>query len=100
MHRGAIPGLSRRFQSKHYDDVYQIVDVTGEPGSDTKTYTVSDLHGKRTDLGFSQPVASDRLTPIEMLPTQAPSETVRTRISIHCYDGWKDGTIVAQARDG
>ena len=74
--------VSARLQSPNFDDIYQIVEVHGD-GSEAKAYTLSDLVGNRDNLGFSQPVASDRLTPVELLPLAPESEDVHTRLACH-----------------
>ena len=63
--------LSLRFQQKHYDDVFQVVCVHGE-GSAAKTYTLCNSQGQRDNLGFTQLVAAERLTPVDILPMSAP----------------------------
>ncbi len=95
----AEAGISRRFQTKHYDQVYQVAEKHGDAGG---TYTVSDLLGRRDGLGFSQPVAAERLTPIEMLPFGAePSgESQPTRVAIREAGQDHEGTIINQSLDG
>ena len=73
----AEPGVSKRFQAPNYDQVYQVVEIHGADGSDARAYTLSDLQGSRS-LGFSQPVAADRLTAVEVLPL-AQAERTSTR---------------------
>ena len=102
--RPAQKDKSRRFQSRNYDDVYQVVSVFGE-GSEAKTYTLSDLWGQTSNLEFSNPVAAERLTPVDLLPqtATAPDGETRTRLTINDYEGSTDqrtGTIVAQSLDG
>ena len=55
------------------------MEVHGD-GSAAKADTVSDLRGQREDLGFTQPVAADRLTPIDLLPLTAPNVDPPSRI--------------------
>ena len=93
------PGVSKRFQSPVFDQAFQVVEVHGN-GSDAKAYTVSDLAGQRDDLGFVQPVALDRLVPIELLPLSQPSEDQNTRLLIHEGGRERRATIVAQSIDG
>ena len=69
-------------------------------GSEAKAYTLSDLAGKREGLGFSQPVASDRCTPVELMPLAQISEDQRTRISVDYNGTYHDGSVTAQAMDG
>ncbi len=61
------PGTSVRFQSPTFDGVFPVVESHGD-GRDAKAYTVCDLSGFRDNLGFTQPVAWDRLIPVELLP--------------------------------
>ena len=92
-------GTSQRLQSRHLDDVYQVVEKHGD-GPDAKTVTLSDLRGNRDSLGFSQPIAIDRLTPVEMFPLAPTSEEDRTRILIYLGNESKSGTVTAQCLDG
>ena len=94
-----VHGVSKRLQRPNFDQVFQVVEVHGD-GQEAKAFTLSDLKGKRTDLGFQQPVARERLTPIEMLPLAQPSEDVRTRISVRYRGVDRDGKIVNQLIDG
>ena len=77
--RPPTPGISVRLQSRHFNEIYQVMEVHGD-GSEAKAYTVSDLRGQRDDLGFTQPVAAYRLTPIDLLPLTAPSVDSPSRI--------------------
>ena len=82
------------------DDVFQVYRVHGD-GSRAKAYTLSDLAGRTEGLGFSQPVAYDRLTPVEMLPLAAEAEDIKTRIIVTMPSGAeKEGVIEAQSVDG
>ena len=76
-------GVSYRFQDRHFDEPFQIVEAHGA-GADAKVYTVSNLRGSRDNLGFTQPVALERLTPIELLPLAQVNETEPTRIRVDC----------------
>ena len=69
-------------------------------GSEAQAYTVSDLKGQREDLGFTQPVASDRLTLIDLLLLMAPSEETPTRILLNVRGEDRSGTVVNQYVDG
>ena len=93
------PGESVRFQPRNYDEIYQVVETHGRDGSDTKAYTLSDLQGSR-ELVFSQPVAADRLTSVEILPLAQPSADQRTRIQVDIDGTYCSGTIQAQSIDG
>ena len=97
--RSPTPGISVRLQRPNFDEIYQVVETHGN-GLDTKAYTVSDLRGRREGLGFSQPVAADRLTPVDMLPLMAPSEDAPTRILLNVDGEERAGTIVNQSVDG
>ena len=85
-----------RDKTKHHDHLYQIVEVLGREG-DARAYVVADAAtGKRSDLGFHNPVSADRLVPIEVLPLSVPDGETRTRVQIH----GRNGTIVNQCVDG
>ena len=90
--------VSNRFQSPNYDEVYQVVEIHGE-GDEARTYTLSDLCGSR-ELGFSQPVHVDRLTPVEVLPLAQVSDDQHIRIEINHNGVWLPGTVRAQSVDG
>ena len=87
-----------RFQQKHYDGVFQVVATHGE-GNDARTYTLCSSQGQRGNLGFSQPVAAERLTPVDILPMTALGEDVNTRICLHHAGDGREGTIVSQRLD-
>ena len=91
--------LSARFQQKHYDEVFQVVTAHGE-GSAAKAYTLCNSQGQRDNLGFAQPVAAERLTPVDILPMSAPAEDVNTRISLQQAGTRREATIVSQRLDG
>ena len=93
------PGVSARFQRRNFDGVHQVVEAHGE-GAEAKAYTVCDLRGKQTGLGFSQPVASDRLTPVDMLPLAQASEDRKTRIIIRRGGSDRPGVVENQSIDG
>ena len=92
-------GVSVRLQHPHFDDVFQIVEAHGD-GTEAKAFTVSNLAGQRDNLGFIQPVAYDRLTPVEVLPLALPAEDRTSRIRVEVEGEWKNGTVVAQSVDG
>ena len=93
-------GVSSRFQRPNFDQVYQVVECHGD-GVDCKAYTVSDLHGRRHELGFTQPVAAERFTPVDMLPLLPPSDQQLTRLALSFLGGAeRAGTIVNQSIDG
>ena len=92
-------GVSVRFDQTNYDQVYQIVECIGD-SEVAKQYVVSDLYGRRDGLGFMQPVAVERLTPVNLLPLVHESGDRHTRISIDYAGGAKEGTILAQAANG
>ena len=93
------PGVSHRFQSNTFDQVFQVVEVHGD-GHDAKAYTLSDLSGSRENLGFTQPIALDRLIPIELLPMAQVTDDQATRIMINDRGRDRPATIVAQSADG
>ena len=97
--RPPTPGISVRLQSKHFGEIYQVMEVHGD-GSMAKAYTVSDLRGQREDLGFTQPVASERLTPIDLLPLTAPNEDPPSRILLDLRGEERAGTVINQCIDG
>ena len=72
-------GVSTRFQVPTFDQVFQVVESHGID-QDAKAYTLSDLSGSRENLGFTQPVALDRLIPIELLPLAQTDVDQATRI--------------------
>ena len=88
-----------RLQSRHLNEIYQAMEVHGV-GSEAKAYTVSDLRGQRDDLGFTQPVAADRLTRIELLPLTAPSVDSPSRILLDILGEERAGTVLNQCIDG
>ena len=69
-------------------------------GSAAKTYTLCNSQGQRDNLGFAQPVAAERLTPVDILPMSAPAEDVNTRISLQQAGTRREATIVSQRLDG
>ena len=83
----------------NFDEVFQVVEVHGD-GVEAKAYTLSNLKGKRDGLGFTQPVASDRLTPVDMLPLAQPSVDTPTRIAVRLAGVEHDGTVINQSIDG
>jgi hypothetical protein len=91
--------VSRRLQHKNRDTVYVIVEVHGD-GDNAKAYTLADLTGRRHNLGFSQPVVANRLTPINLLPMTHPDGESRTRILISDHGRDRHGTITGQTMDG
>ena len=97
--KAPVEGISRRFQSHTFDNVFQVVEALGS-GTDAKAYILSDLSGSRENLGFTQPVALDRLIPVELLPMAAPDSDQNTRILIHDGGQSRAATIVAQTMDG
>ena len=96
--KNPVPGISKRFQTGTFDQVFQVVEAHGD-GADAKAYTLSDLTGNR-ELPFEQPVALDRLIPVEMLPLAHVDGDTRTRIGIHEGGRERRATIVNQTMDG
>ena len=93
------PGVSVRFQRGYFDDIYQIVEAHGE-GRSAKAFTLCDLRGNRTGLGFIQPVAYERLKPVAILPLAQPVADQRTRISLRVNGQDREGNVVNQYIDG
>ncbi len=91
--------VSERLQSKNFDEVFQVVEVHGV-GDQAKAYTLSDLRGQREGLGFTQPIAAARLTPVELLPLTQESADAPTRILISDRGRNREATIKAQCVDG
>ena len=77
----------------------RIFEVHGS-GDLAKTYTLSDLSGRRSGLGFTQPVAAERLTPVELLPLAREDDDSLT--SMIYNDGGRDrpAKVKAQSLDG
>ena len=65
--------VSTRFQLPHYDEIFQVVERHGD-GAEAKAYTLCDVTGKTEGLGFVQPVATERLVPVNVLPSDSPVE--------------------------
>ena len=97
--RPLTQGISQRFQRRYFDEVYQVVEIHGD-GHEAKAYTLSNLSGARHSLGFTQPVALDRLSPIDMLPTAEPCGDSEVRVVIGVAGTDLPGTIVNQTLDG
>ena len=76
------PGKSERFKHHTGQKLYQVYKIPGGDPSAARTYTLMDPTTGSTDLGFSQPVASERLTPVEVLPLSSP-ESVSTKLYIY-----------------
>ena len=99
--KAPVTGVSERFQTKHFESLFQVVEIHGDDGP-AKTYTVCDLAGNRTGLGFSQPLAGDRLMPVDYL-AMGPlpwGEEQPTRITISDGGQERHGTVVNQSLDG
>ena len=97
--RQPVPGTSKRFQHPNHDQVFMITRALGD-GSEAKSYYVSDLMGNADNLGFSQPVAAERLTYVEMLPMTQPSTDTPTRLIISDRGRDREAEIKAQCMDG
>ena len=93
------PGVSTRFQAPTFDRAFQVVEAHGT-GQDAKAFTLSDLSGSRENLGFTQPVALERLVPIELLPLAQPEDDQATRITVHRAGSERRATIKGQTTDG
>ena len=97
--RAPVADVSKRFQSPTFDKVFQVVETHGS-GPDAKAYTLSDLSGSRDNLGFTQPIALDRLIPIEMLPLAHTDEDDATRLLVSGPGRDRHATVTAQSADG
>ena len=93
------PGTSKRFQKRVYDEIYQVDQVHGD-GDEAKAYTVQDSNGRTEGLGFSQPLAYDRLVPAEVLPLEQPAADQRTRIRIFDGSQPREGNIQGHLTNG
>ena len=91
-------GISKRLLRKSRDEIYQVVEMHGD-GVEAKAHTVCDLKGRREDLGFSQPVAAELLTPVDTLPL-VPGEQQSSRILLKLRGHDKSGTVVNRFLDG
>jgi hypothetical protein len=58
------------------------------------------VDGKTQGLGFSQPVAREQLTPVELLPLVHGSEDDRTKILLANGSEWEEFEIEGQTIDG
>ena len=92
------PGVSNRLMPKTRGAVFQIVEAHGD-GTDAKAYTLSDSRVSR-NLGFSQPIALERLVPVDLLPLSQVSEDDCTKIAVYQGDEYCEGVIEAQSLDG
>ena len=95
------PRISERFQTKHFETLFQVVEIHGDAGI-SKTYTVCNLAGERIGLGFSQPVAGDRLLPVDYLAMGPLPEGDAQPTRIIVSEGSRElpGTVVNQSLDG
>ena len=92
-------GVSVRFQRKHFDEIYQVVEAHGE-GAEAKAYTVCDSAGRQEDLGFSNPVAYDRITPVDLLPLAHSDGETYSKIAVNVNGTVKHGKVTGQRLDG
>ena len=92
-------GVSTRFQNPNFDDVFQVVETHGD-GVEAKAYTLSNLKGRRDNLGFEQPVAAERLISVDILPMAQEINGDRTRVSISDRGRDRDATVKSQTLDG
>ena len=99
MRRAPEVSLGKRLSARTYDKVFQIAETHGE-GISAKAYTLCDLHGNRCGFEFVQPVALDRLIPIELLPLAHPDIDDRSRLVVVEGSDERRATVVAQAMDG
>ena len=90
----SAPGTSRRFNPETDTRLFQIIHAPGNL-EEAKTVTLMDPATGNTDLGFAQPVSTDLLIPVEVLPVSRP---LNEHTRIKCGD--KRGTITACCVDG
>ena len=95
--RPPIPGVSQRFQRRHYDDIFQVVERHGN-GAESKAYTLCDVNGSR-ELGFDQPVASERLVPVQLTTPERPIDE-KTKLVIINGTTERRATVKSQCVDG
>ena len=95
--RPPTPGISQRFQRRHYDDIFQVVERHGD-GAEAKAYTLCDVNGSR-ELGFDQPVASERLVPVQLTTPERPIDE-KTKLVIINGTTERRATVKSQCVDG
>jgi hypothetical protein len=87
--------MSGRFKHATDTRLFQVNAVTGGDPAKARTYTLMDPSTGSTAFEFSQPVAAERLVPIEMLPlTHAHGEYTRLKA------GGREGKVTATCVDG
>ena len=87
-------GHSKRFGHSTDTRVFQIFDAPSTL-DEARTVTLMDPATGSTQFDFAQPVSTDRLIPVEMLPLTRPlSEKTRLK------SGDKSGTVTATCVDG
>ena len=93
-------GVSKRFQSFNYDEIFQVREILGSSLEEAKAYIISNLAGS-TDIGHIQPIARERLTPVEVTPFLQTAGDSRTRLAIDMGKGeLENATIVSLFLDG
>jgi len=98
VYRPADKEVGRRLQTRTFDEVFQVVATHGE-GRDARTFTLCDLQGRRENLGFSQPVALERLVPVDIAPRLQSSDHAE-KLIINDRGREREATIQAQSLDG
>ena len=88
------PGHSRRFNSETDARLFQIIHAPSTL-EEAKTVTLMDPATGKTQFEFAQPVSTDLLIPVEVLPV---SRHISERTRIRC--GHRSGTIQATCVDG
>ena len=88
------PGHSRRFNSETDARLFQIIHAPSTL-DEAKTVTLMDPATGKTQFEFAQPVSTDLLIPVEVLPV---SRHISERTRIRC--GNRSGTIQATCVDG
>ena len=79
--------------------MFQVVETHGD-GVEAKAYTLSNLKGRRDNLGFEQPVAAERLISVDILPMAQEINGDRARVSISDRGRDRDATVKSQTLDG
>ena len=96
--RDKTEGISDRFKPNWRSTIYQIVDSPGGEGKDARVFVLCDPATRQTNnLGFTNPVASKYLHPVEVLPYAKPHSDGFTKINL---EGKGEGVVTAQCLDG
>ena len=88
------PGHSRRFNNETDSRLFQIIHAPSTL-DEARTVTLMEPATGKTQFEFAQPVSTDNLIPVEVLPVSRP---ISERTRIRC--GTRTGTIQATCVDG